>query len=51
MAEKFDLKKMLEEIKEDETQGNKDRLKLSKDGLKKLVAERKKARKGANGES
>lgn len=48
MPEKYDLKQMLEEIKLDETDATDSRLKLSKDGLRKLVAEKKKIRKGTH---
>lgn len=46
MTEKFDLKRMLEEIQQDEARASETRTKLSRDALKKLVAEKRKERKG-----
>ncbi|MBN1268290.1 MAG: hypothetical protein JXB04_01775 [Kiritimatiellae bacterium] len=48
MTEKYSLKKMLDEIKEDEEEASDSRTKLSRDGLKKLVAEKRKERKGSD---
>lgn len=46
MTEKFDLKRMLEEIKQDEQTTESSRGKLSQDEIREIIARKKLARKG-----
>jgi len=48
MAEKYDLRKMLEEIKEDEGENHSRNRELSQDAIQKMMLERLKKKKAAS---